>query len=99
MKFEKLQPGMTVYDVGRTKMGNTTLTTVSVWQVHVREVDAERRRVLASWNGNAARHFYEREFSKWREKEPLLIRSAFGRARLATREEQKAAREKAVGAA
>lgn len=96
MKFEKLKPGMIVYDVGRTKMGNTTMTTVSVWTVRIIEVDTEHRRVLASWNGNKAKHFYERETSKWREKEPMLIRSKIGYYRLATREEIKAAKEAAA---
>lgn len=95
MKFEKLKPGMVVYDVGRTKMGNTTMSTVSVWQVAIKEIDAERRRVLASWNCNAPRYYYENSISKWREKEPMLIRSEFGSRRLATREEKKAAREAA----
>jgi hypothetical protein len=98
MKFEKLQPGMTVYDVGRHKMGNTTLTTVAVWTVRVLEVDAERRRVVASWNTNAPRTFYERDVAKWREKAPMLVGTVMGGKRLATREEQKAARA-AVGAA
>jgi len=97
MKFEKLQPGMTVYDVGRHKMGNTTLTTVAVWSVRVLEVDAEHRRVVASWNTNTPRTFHERDVKKWREKAPLLVGTMLGGKRLATREEQKAARE-AVGA-
>ena len=94
MKFEKLQPGATVYDVGRHKMGNTTVSTVAVWQVRVLKVDSEKRRVLASWNCNAPRTYYERDVSRWREREPVLIRGGFGSARLATREEQKAARQR-----
>ena len=97
MKFEKLQPGMVVYDVHRHKMGNTTISTVGVWRVRIVSVDHERQRVTASWNGNPARTFYPRDVAKWREKEPLLVRGALGVARLATREEQKAAR--AAGAA
>lgn len=92
MKFEKLQPGMTVYDVGRHKMGNTTLTTVAWWSVRVLEVDTERRRVVASWNTNAPRTFYERDVAKWREKQPMLVGTMMGGKRLAAREEQKAAR-------
>jgi hypothetical protein len=91
MKFEKLQPGMVVYDVHRHKMGNTTASTVGVWRVLIVSVDS------ASWNGNPAKKFFYVDAEKWREKEPLLIRGAFGRARLATREELKAAR--AAGAA
>lgn len=92
MKFEKLHPGMTVYSVGRHKMGNTTRSTVAVWTVRVLEVDAERRRVVASWNTNTPRTFYERDVAKWREKPPMLVGTIAGGKRLATREEQKAAR-------
>lgn len=91
MKMEKLKPGATVYSVGRHKMGNTTLSTVSVCPVQVVEVDLEKRRVLARWNHNQAKTFYERDVAKWREQMPMLIRSSFGSARLATREERKAA--------
>lgn len=65
---------------------------MSVWPVRVLEVDAERRRVVASWNTNAPRTFYEREVAKWREKAPILVGTMMGGKRLATREEQKAAR-------
>ena len=95
MKLEKLKPGMVVYDVGRSKMGNTTIRTVGVWRVRIVSVDMDTRRVMASWNSNPPKTFYPREVAKWREKEPLLIRSAFGRARLATREEIKAFRQQA----
>jgi len=92
MKFEKLKPGMTVYDVGRHKMGNTTISTVAVWPVRIVSVDAEKRTVDASWNGNRARTYHEYECKKWREEKPLLIEGAFGNKRLATREEIAAAK-------
>lgn len=95
MKFEKLQPGMTVYDVGRHKMGNTTLTTVSVWSVRIISVDAEKRSVVASWNSNAPRTFYENATSKWKAQKPVVVRSGMG-ARLATREELKAMKAEAA---
>ena len=99
MKFEKLMPGMVVYDVHRHKLGNTTMSTVGVWKVRIVSVDHEAKRVTASWNGNSAKTFFYGEATKWREKAPLLIRGAFGSARLATREELKAARTLAIGAA
>ena len=92
MKFEKLQSGMTAYSVGRHKLGNTNMSTVAVWPVRVLEVDADTRSVTASWDGNKSRTFYERDVKGWREKKPLLISTYFGGVRLATREEQKAAR-------
>lgn len=96
MKFEKLRPGATVYDVGRHKMGNTTVSTVAVWNVHVISVDDEKRTAVVSWNGNPPKTFGERQIRALREREPLLVRAGLGM-RLANREEQKAAR--AAGAA
>ena len=92
MKLEKLEAGMEVYDCHRHKLGNTTMSTVGVWRVRIVSVDRETQRVQASWNGNAPKTFYPRDVAKWREKEPMLIRGACGSARLATREELKAAR-------
>jgi hypothetical protein len=87
VKFDKLEPGMIAYDVGRYRMGNTTITTVGVWKVHVLSVDPETRSCEASWNGNPSRRFYESKFSKWRAAEPLLVEGSFGSRRLATRAE------------
>lgn len=89
MKIEKLQPDMIVYDVGKHKMGNTNISTVAVWPVHIIKVDLEKKTVLASWNTNQPRKFYERSIKKWRATKPVLIRSVMGYSRLATKEEQK----------
>ena len=94
MKFEKLAVGMTVYDVGKTQMGNTTIKTVSVWPVRIVSIDEKARSVVASWNFNKPQTFYRRSIEKWREKEPVLIRSEMGRHRIATREEQKEMKQK-----
>ena len=97
MKFEKLKPGMVVYDVHSYKMGNTTQSTVGVWEVRIVTVDIESRLITASWNGNPAKTFFYGDAMKWREKEPMLITGSFGRSRLATREELKAARTAGEG--
>lgn len=89
MKIEKLQPDMIVYDVGRHKMGNTRISTVAVWPVRIISIDLEKKTVLASWNTNQPRTFYERSIKKWRADKPVLIRGVMGYARLATREERK----------
>lgn len=96
MKFEKLQPDLVVYDVGHHKMGNTSLTTVGVWDVRIVSVDADSRSCMASWNGNPPKRFYEHSIRKWRANRPLLIESGYGgRRRLATREEVAAHKAKA----
>jgi len=94
MKLEKLQPGMVVYDVHSTRMGNTTLRTLGVWLIRIVSIDADRRTCVASWNGNTPRTYYESEISKWKAEEPYLVRSGMGYLRRPTREEAKAHREK-----
>ena len=93
MNIEKLKPGMIVFDVGRRKMGNTAVSTVCVWRVRIESVDIEKGLVRASWNGNAVRSFGRSSWNKWRPNAPLLIKTAFGRYRLATREERAAAKQ------
>jgi hypothetical protein len=95
MKFEKIQPGMTLYDVHSTRMGNTTQSTVGVWLVYIVSVDAVRRSAMVRWNGNPAQTYYERNLCKLRASEPLLIKSGWSE-RLATREEIKAAKAAAA---
>lgn len=92
MKIEKLQPGMTVYDVHRHKLGNTTISSVGVWEVVIVSVDTEYQSVVARWNGNKERTYYRNTWSKWRANRPMLIRSPMGYSRLATRAEIAAAK-------
>jgi hypothetical protein len=87
MKLEKLKSGMTVYDVGRNKMGNTTISTVVVWHVQILDVNFSERSVVASWNSNPERKYRESAWSKWRIKKPQLIRMALGNQRVARRGE------------
>lgn len=95
MKFEKIQPGMVLYDVHSYKMGNTTRSSVGVWEVRVISVDQETRTAMVNWNGNAPKKYREKQLSKLRDKKPVLIRGAFGNYRRATREEIKAMKEQA----
>lgn len=88
MKLSSLKPGMIVWDVGRQRMGNTTMSTVCVWQVKILTVEPDA--VMANWNGNAYKRYTQREISRWRAKEPVLVDAGlWGRKRLATREELK----------
>ncbi len=52
IRFESVQPGMTLYDNHRHKLGNTTMSAMGEWVVKVYEVDAEKRQALVSWNSN-----------------------------------------------
>lgn len=90
MKFENLQPGMTVYSVDKTTMGNTRLKTVSVRPVSIVSVDPNSRTVNARWNHNAERTFHASSYNKWKATQPVLIRNAMGMARLATPAEREA---------
>lgn len=70
IKFEKIEPGMTLWDVRRTSGLQKFNGKWSCWPVYVKEVDSEKRQVLASWNGNSARWMTERQVTKFRAKKP-----------------------------
>jgi hypothetical protein len=91
MKIEQLKAGQIVWDVQRRKMGNTTMSTLSVFDVVIHSVhlDSKTPCVMASWNGNPRALHFLRDIKKWRKSKPVLIYSATGRGRLATREELK----------
>lgn len=86
MKLSQLEVGMTVWSLSWTKMGNTTIKTVTLHSVVIKEVHDNH--VIASWNGNAPRRFGETAITGWKKEKPLLIRDRSGSARLATREEK-----------
>lgn len=93
-KVDKLKPGQIVWDVARHHMGNTTVSTISVYAVKIIEVRPDDC-VIASWNGNTPKAFYRSEAKRWRLKEPITVKTWNGYgARLATREEIKAMKEK-----
>lgn len=50
IKFSKIEPGMTLYDVRRTKMGNTTMSEWSMWPVKIISVDREAQTARVVWN-------------------------------------------------
>ena len=68
IKFEKIQPGMLLYDVRKnTGYGGNKWNT---WPVRIISVDAEKRCVTASWNSNPPERMSERRVTKYRAKEP-----------------------------
>ena len=55
MKISSLKPGDTAWQLYRHKMGNTTISTLSVWRISVKEVHEDH--VIASVNGNPPRTY------------------------------------------
>ena len=76
--IKKLQPNQIVWDVQRTKMGNTTATIGSLYQVQITEVSLDTLKVLASWNRNPARWYDERSIKKWKVNKPEPKGKVFG---------------------
>lgn len=76
IKFEKIEPGMTLLDIHSEQMGNTTIRQLGCWDVKVISVDKEKRSALVSWNGNPSRVWYQRQLERlYREdKEPKRYR-------------------------
>lgn len=70
IQFEKLKKGMILYDVHSYRAGNTTRRRQGLWKVYIEEVDTEKRRVLASWNGNKATWYPEYRITKYRATAP-----------------------------
>ncbi len=68
--IENLTIGQVLYTVTRRKMGNTAIRENAVHAVIVKEIDLQKRRVLASWNSNAPRWFYGGNVTKWKIKKP-----------------------------
>jgi hypothetical protein len=70
IKFEKIKPGMTLYDVAKSTGYAQRIYKWEWWTVKVIEVDAEKRRVLASWNANPAKWISEKNVTKYRAQLP-----------------------------
>lgn len=66
--LSKLKPGDVVYDARMQKMGNTTMSRMSVWSVFIKDVHADH--VVASWNGNSPRKYYANSIRAWKRTPP-----------------------------
>lgn len=88
MKITDLQPGMIVYDCHKYRMDNARMTTWGLRTVRIAEVHADH--VVASWNGNPAKAFYERSIKAWTKNPPVLVRTIMGSYRKETRVERTA---------
>ncbi len=65
-----IKPDQVLYTVTPQKIGNTTLRRKALHEVKVVSIDPEGRFVVASWNHNAPRKFYESSVSKWKVNKP-----------------------------
>lgn len=64
IKFEKIEPGMTLLDIHHEKMGNTTMSEWGLWKAVVVSVDREKRTALVSWNHNPQRTWDARRLER-----------------------------------
>lgn len=94
MIFDELKPGMIVWSIRRHKIGNTSLSTVSIYQIEIISVDPVSKSVTARCYGNGEFTCYKQMWSKWKKSKPVTIKTALGQHRLATRAELDALKEK-----
>ncbi|SRR6266851_2574006 len=62
MKFERIKPGMVLYERHKHRMGNTTLRTLGEWSVRIVSIDEHG--AMASWNGNAPQRWFRNKLEK-----------------------------------
>jgi len=70
IKFEKIKPGMTLWDVRKATIYTVRRSKWDIWPVLVKEIDIENRRVLALWNYNEPEWMRERRITKYRANRP-----------------------------
>ena len=87
MKLSSLKPGMTVWSVRKHLMGNTTIKTISVYEVNIIEVNHDEGWFTYSWNGNSVQKGHDHTASQFKKNKPVTIRCSMGYRRLATRAE------------
>ena len=68
IKYERIKDGDVLYDVHRTKMGNTTMSRLGCWTVMVIRLHDDGATV--SWNSNAATFYTRRRLEKLRRAPP-----------------------------
>lgn len=71
--ISRLKPGQVVWEQHKTRQGNTTMSKMGTWSLKIIEVhaDADPPYVIASWNCNPPRRYYERSVRTWKVKNPL----------------------------
>lgn len=64
IKFEKIEPGMILYDRHREQAGNTTMRRLGEWTVQIISVDPVKRTAETRWNGNRVKTMTKRSLEK-----------------------------------
>jgi hypothetical protein len=64
IKFEKIEPGMTLLDIHRASRGNTTAREWGLWKVDIISVDHAKRSAVVSWNSNPAQTWSASQLEK-----------------------------------
>lgn len=76
--INRLKPGQIVYEVRRSKCGNTTVSRGNLYELKIIKVNLDENYVIASWNGNPAQTYRERSIKKWKVKKPKPKTTVFG---------------------
>ncbi len=76
--FSKLKPGITVYQIKRIGMGNTTVKYNALCTLRILAVNPETERVYASWNSNSPRWYGKADYKSWKVKKPEPKGNRFG---------------------
>ena len=63
---DTVQVGDVLWDCHKRRMGNTTVSEMSCWQVRVLEISEDRKTFQCSWNTNPARTYYRSQIAKLR---------------------------------
>lgn len=58
--YSAIKEGDILWDCRKTRQGNTTMRSMSCWQVKIISLDPARRTAVVSWNTNAPRLYSER---------------------------------------
>lgn len=101
MKISALKVGQTVYSVEKRdssilsmSKSKKPLKTIAILPVYIQEINEEKGYVIASWNYNRGKKFYESSIAKWKKEPPMTVKEMFGIVRLATKAERDAEKSK-----
>lgn len=76
--ISKLQPGQVLYQIQRQKCGNTMVSRGCLYEVRVVSIAEDGKSIMASWNGNPPRRFYQKQVASLRVKKPQPKGQVFG---------------------